>query len=68
MNTEVIDIIFIAIEYLEEMVEDIGKGNYGKKQGKMKTTQERLLEVIFDLLLLFLYFSHSKLSVISSLG
>jgi len=31
VTTEVIDIIFNAIEYLEEMVEDIGNGNEGKK-------------------------------------
>lgn len=31
VTTEVIDIIFVAIEYLEEMVEDISNGNDGKK-------------------------------------
>lgn len=31
VTTEVIDIIFIAIEYLEEMVEDISNGSDGKK-------------------------------------
>lgn len=31
VTTEVIDIIFVAIEYLEVMVEDIGNGNDGKK-------------------------------------
>lgn len=31
VTSDVIDIIFIAIEYLEEMVEDIGAGNDGKK-------------------------------------
>ncbi len=31
VTTEVIDVIFVAIEYLEEMVEDISNGNDGKK-------------------------------------
>ncbi|MHA6252400.1 chemotaxis protein CheW [Oceanobacillus sp. CAU 1775] len=31
VTTDVIDIIFVCIEYLEEMVEDIGAGNDGKK-------------------------------------
>lgn len=31
VTTEVIDILFAAIEYLEEMVEDISNGNDGKK-------------------------------------